>query len=341
VSNRVEDLRDLAQLLDEGKITQREFDLVKDELLEAPVEDWAGSPIEVEALPVEVEALPSGIPLHSNGGRSDDDSPLEAYAEIPEAGADVEPKSDPDWMVFAKQIPQLYWASLGCALLSVFVGGLFAPVAWVTVGVAIVTLVKVKEPSMRWMAWTGLAVGVGFSIIGIGAFGPSGSVDAQSLPETPAAAEELPEIPVGSLGIEFGDLSEGWNALPDPPFILKGIATTPEAGALDSFVYRFDEAALLAGAYNPSDGYVYALMSKTGIRHQSRSNVFLHLCYLLYPGTQDCFDTYIEESGIYGKTAEELSEADHFSSWVFQGNEWRVEIVDDIETIRVLGPPQH
>lgn len=44
--------------------------------------------------------------------------------------------------------------------------------------------------------------------------------------------------------------------------------------------------------------------------------------------------------GVYGKTAEELAEVDHFSSWVFLGNEWRVEVVDEIETIRVLGPLQ-
>ena len=66
----------------------------------------------------------------------------------------------------------------------------------------------------------------------------------------------------------------------------------------------------------------------------------LHLCYLLYPGTQDCFDTFMEMSGVYGKTAEELAEVDHFSSWVFLGNGWRVEVVDEIETIRVLGPLQ-
>lgn len=47
-----------------------------------------------------------------------------------------------------------------------------------------------------------------------------------------------------------------------------------------------------------------------------------------------------DRSGVYGKTAEELAEVDHFSSWVFLGNEWRVEVVDEIETIRVLGPLQ-
>jgi hypothetical protein len=122
--------------------------------------------------------------------------------------------------------------------------------------------------------------------------------------------------------------------------IVTGVTTTPEAGPLDSFLYRFDGAALLAGAYNPTDGYVYALMAKIGIRHDAQSNIFVHLCYLLYPGTQKCLDQFMEESGVYGKTPDELSESEPSTSWTFMGNEWRVQVVDDIETIRVLGPVQ-
>ncbi|MDP9494838.1 MAG: SHOCT domain-containing protein [Actinomycetota bacterium] len=274
MSSRLEDLRELAQLLDEGKITQWEFEVVKTELLEAPIEEWAD---------------------HQDG-----DSEPVAHPAIPEEDRQEEPKPAADWMAYAKQIPPLYWASIGCVLV---------------VGVVVAMIIS---------------------------SGSADSVDPQALADSSAESlsDEPPTNPVGSLGVEFADLTEGWNALPDPPFILKGITTSPEVGALDSFVYRFDDAALLAGAYNPSDGFVYALMARVGIRHESRSNVSLHLCYLLYPGTQDCLDTYMEMSGVYGKTPEELAEADHFSSWVFLDNEWRVEVVNEIETIRVLGPLQ-
>jgi hypothetical protein len=40
VSSRLEDLRDLAVMLDEGKVTQEEYDIVKAELLDAPGEEW-------------------------------------------------------------------------------------------------------------------------------------------------------------------------------------------------------------------------------------------------------------------------------------------------------------
>jgi hypothetical protein len=290
----------------------------------------------VEALPVDGEEwLAEPVPSLNGNGRYST-----ATAVIDETPAEPE-QSDPEWLAFAKAIPPLYWASLGAALLSVFFSGALAQIAWITVGVSIAALVKVKEVSMRWMAWAGLAVGVLFSMIGIFTSGSPGSVEAQPLPQTSSGPQDPEEIPVGSLGIEFADLQKAWNALPDPPYILKGISITPEAGVLDSFMYRFDEAALLAGAYNPDDGYIYALMAKVGIRHEAMSNMYVHLCYLLYPGTQECFDTYIEESGVYGKTPDELSEADHLSSWYYDGNEWRVEITDDIETIRVLGPQQN
>jgi len=343
VSSRVQDLLELAQMLDQGKITQHEYDVVKTELLEAPAEEWAmaGAPMEVEALPVEADPIPAGIPAYSNGGRSHHDETADAEpADIGDGASESETKTDPDWLVFARQIPPLYWASIGAALLSIFFAGSFTPIAWVTGIVAAVALVRVKDQNMRWMAWTGLAVGVIFSMIGIVTSGSAGSVDAAPLANTSAGPEDPAEIPVGSLGVEFSNLEEGWNALPDPPFILRGITTTPEAGVLDSFMYRFDEAALLAGAYNPSDGYIYALMAKTGVNHEARSNMYVHLCYLLYPGTQECFDTYIAESGLYNRTAEEKDESDHAASWQFEGNEWRVEIANDIETIRVLGPQQ-
>jgi hypothetical protein len=327
VSSRLEDLSELARLLDDGKITQREFEVVKTELLEAPVEEWADIPTEVEALIVEeedaeTETLPIGIPL-DEGEPQDGVTPGEA-----------------DWLVFTKQVPQLYWASLSGALLTLFLGGTFPPVAWVAIAVSAFALLRVKDEGMRWMAWAGLTVGVLFSVFGLFNSGAGDEATAQPLPAASAESDTIVEAPEGSLGVEFTDLQEGWNAVPDPPMIVKGVTTAPEAGALDSFLYRFDDAALLAGAYNPSDGFIYALMAKTGVRHEARSNMFVHLCYLLYPGTQDCFDKYVEESGVYGKTPDELSAMEHHSSWVYLGNEWRVDVVDEVETIRVLGPVQ-
>ncbi len=318
MSSRLDDLRDLALMLDEGKITQHEYEVVKTEILAAPADEWAPSAVAVAT--VEPESDVAGE-------------------------ADSEPTEDPesapaDWLTFAKEIPPLYWASVAASLLTVFFGGSLRPMAWITTGVATAALVKVRQPAMRWMAWTGLIVGLAFTAIGLFGSGTAGTVEARPLPSGSSGPQQLDEVPVGSLGIEFGDLIQGWNGVPDPPHILKGISTNPEPGPLDSFLYTFDTGAVLAGAYNPTDGYVYALMAKVNLGDPSFSNFYVHLCYLLYPGTHECFDAYMADSGLYGKTADELSGSGHNSSYQFDGNEWRIEINREVLTLRVLGPRQ-
>ncbi len=314
MSSRIDDLRDLARMLDEGKITQVEYEVVKTEILEAPADEW-GEPTP----PLETAEPGEGI-------------------ETPDVPTD-DSSQPPDWISFAKEIPPLYWSAVGASILTVFFAGSFTPIAWVAVAVSVTALVRVKSRQMRWMAWTGLIVGGVFSAIAVLGGGTAGTVDAGPLPPT-QALQQLDEVPVGSLGVRFGDMTEGWNALPDPPHVLRGFSTNPEPGPLDSFIHTFDSGAILAGAYNPADQYVYALMSKVNLADPDLPNFYVHLCYLLYPGTNECFEAYVEESNVFGKTPDELASADHSASYRFDGNEWRIEVTGDVLTLRVLGPQQ-
>ncbi|MDP9143887.1 MAG: SHOCT domain-containing protein [Actinomycetota bacterium] len=327
MSSRLEDLRGLAQLLDEGKITQKEFEVVKTEILEASPDEWATPGRSIAA-------SPNGETKADSNG-----SAPAAATEVDGAAAETEPPAGPEWLAFIEQIPIVYWAAMGATVVTVLYGGSFAPIAWMTAAFGAYALIENRVVNGRWMAWTGIAAGVLFSLVAIFFSGGNETVSAGP-PALPSGPEVLAEIPVGSLGVRFADIQEGWNELDEPPFILRGISTTPEAGPLDSFIYRFDGGALLAGAYNPSDDYIYALMGKAGLRHEASSSMYLHLCYLLYPGTQECFDAYVEESGVFGMTVDDLSGADHYASWMFDGNEWRLEIADDIQTLRVLGPQE-
>ncbi len=313
MSSRLDDLRDLARMLDEGKITQVEYEVVKTEILEAPADEWGESPTPADT----------------------------AGPEVHDVVIDSEPAEDAadpqDWLSFAKQIPRLYWAAVGASILTVFFAGSFTPIAWATVVVSLVALLRVTIQQMRWMAWTGLVVGGVFSAIGLFGGDTAGTVDAGPLPPT-ETLQQLDEVPVGSLGVRFGDVTEGWNAVPDPPHVLRGFSTNPEPGPLDSFIYTFDSGAILAGAYNPSDGFVYAFMSKVNLADPDLANFYVHLCYLLYPGTNECFEAYVEGSGVFGKAPDELAGQD--ASYRFEGNEWRVEVAGDVLTIRVIGPQQ-
>lgn len=327
VSSRLEDLRDLAQLLDDGKISQSEYELVKKEILEAPSEEWSGNPTS------EVPTAESNGP-HSVGAH---EKSLDA-APVAEVTDDAPPATQPEWIRFVRRTPAIYWAGIGASVITVLLGGSFAPVAWATVVLGGVGIVTKKTRDGRWMSWTAIGLGVVFSMVGL-YFSGEGRI-ASPIAVSAAGPEPSAEIPDESLGVRFAELPDRWNALDKPPYLLKGISTTPEPGPFDSFTYRFDGGSVLAGAYNPSDDFVYALMVRAGVQHEASQTMYVHLCYLLYPGTQECFDSYVKESGIFGKDREDLIGSDHFSSWQFDGNEWLLEIVDNIQTMRVLSPRQ-
>lgn len=263
MSSRLEDLRDLARMLDEGKISQSEYDIVKKELLEASAEEWET---------VEVEA----------GETITSDEPLEEEL-TPAAGV----------LSSLRGIPTTYRAALAGAVLVLVVGGFIATRS-----------------------------------------DAAGSVTA--MPE-PRAASAVTDPPDGSLGIPFVDLAERWNEVDHPPQVTRGITVSPESGHLDSFLHRFDSSAILAGAYDPSDGFVYALMVKASLHDPDISNLYVHLCYLLHPGSQGCLDNFIEEMGMFGRAPADLLGSDLKAAWQFEGHEWDVVITGDVETIRLQG----
>jgi hypothetical protein len=263
MSSRLEDLRDLARMLDEGKISQTEYDIVKTELLEAPAAEW-GSP----------------------GPSTDQDQLTVGDA------SNVEAESGSGWRKAFDRIPKLYrLAGAGAVLVLV----------------------------------------VGFSLAGRSGAAGSVTVEPAALATTSAGPAS------GSLGILLEDLTEGWNAVDDPPLIVEGITTTPEAGRFDSFLHRFDASSILAGAYDPGDGSVYALMVQSGLGNEAIANLYIHLCYLLHPGSQGCLDTFIEATGMFGRSHADLLGTEQAITWEFEEHTWQWDIASEIETIRVQG----
>ena len=268
VSSRIEDLRDLARMLDDGKISQQEYDMVKADLLAAPADEWLLG-VEARGPGPEHEAFDGEETTNESGGRA------------------------ARWPAMIGQIPMVYRAALVGALLVLIVGVFIA----------------------------------------------TGSDAAGTVPASPRteATTAAPSPPVESLGFTMDQLSEGWNQVEHPPRISGGTTTSPEPGPLDSFLHRFNDSAFLAGAFDPSNGYVYALMVRSNLHYESVSNLYVHLCYLLHPGSQPCLDAFIEETGRFGKTTADLIGTEHEAVWEFQGQGWELGIANDIETIRVEG----
>jgi len=69
-------------------------------------------------------------------------------------------------MTEPEKTPGLYLAALGLGIASVFLGGTFGLVAWVTVAVSAWALYSLNVDFRRWMAWTGVALGIVFSFVG-------------------------------------------------------------------------------------------------------------------------------------------------------------------------------
>jgi len=245
-------------MLDEGKISQSEYDIVKTDILEAPPEEWD---------------LPTVV------APPDEDE---------DKGLDDEKVAG--WRGAFDQIPTIYRVAAGGAV---------------------------------------LVLVIGFFLNGSG--GAAGSVNADRATNASTPSSPAPE----SLGIVLEDLADGWNAVPDPPLINGGVMTSPEAGPLDSFLHNFDGSAVLAGAYDPSDGSVYALMARSGLHDESVSSMYVHLCYLLHPGAQECLEAFVEETGTFGRSHADFAGTEHTAEWEFEGQQWQVGIAGDVETIRV------
>jgi hypothetical protein len=244
-------------MLDEGKVTQEEYDKVKAELLDASAEEW--------------------------------EDPVPATIDDDDAEPDLETTGARRGLLAG--IPPIYRLAAVGAVLVLATGALLAA------GGDTAGSVTADRSSIR-------------------AAVPAGPAD-------------------DSLGVLLVDVSTGWNEVGDPPPINGGIMTSPEPGPLDSFLYRFESGAVLAGAYDPSDGSVHALMARASLHDEAAGSLFIHLCHLLQPGAQVCLDSYIEKTGTFGKTHDDLIGTDSNQTWELGDQTWELEIEADVETIRV------
>ncbi|MCI0543272.1 MAG: hypothetical protein L0Z49_02360 [Actinobacteria bacterium] len=189
--------------------------------------------------------------------------------------------------------------------------------------------------------WLGVAAVVVVGLIALVSLWPEQAprvaVD-QTIP--PSAQEDIAAVVApGSLAVELGQVAERWNEVDLTPKIVKGFILHPEVGQFDSFTYRFNESSLLAGAYDPENDYVYAFMASSWLSDEAAPHLSLHLCHLTQPYSQECIDTFITV-GLAGQTLESFVdlETPYETEWKMGEHTWRLEIADNIQTIRVLGP---
>jgi len=151
---------------------------------------------------------------------------------------------------------------------------------------------------------------------------------------TPMNPEPAGEIP-GSLGIHMDEVTDAWNTLEGEPRITKGLTRYNESGEYDTFIYRFGEWGRLAGAYDPETEAVYALLAAGWLTEAPTAQLYLRLCFMVAPYSQECVDSYFEQG--LGETSLEEQETPHRSEWKVADHTWRLEIEENLLTIRVFG----
>jgi hypothetical protein len=150
-----------------------------------------------------------------------------------------------------------------------------------------------------------------------------------------APVDPNPAIP-GSLGIYMDQVAESWNTVETPPEIVKGLTRFSETGEYDTFVYRFGEWGRLAGAYDPANDMIYALMASGYLSKPATSQLYLHVCHLVAPYSPECIDSY-HARGLDGKALTDYAGLPHQSEWTVGEHTWRLQIEGDLFTLRVFG----
>lgn len=295
--------------------------------------------------------------LRDDGGISDEEyedrkDRLLVFAGVPTGGLEEEETVDPPpsgqsgepgapWSdmwppTMRTDLPSAYFLALpliaGLLVLASALGVVSPLVSFLALLALTATLVE----GGRWVT---NAAGVGLVVII--AIGLLGGEDRSSL--TSAGSDNASTAPTpdpaqpGSLGVRLGDLTDLWNSVAEAPDISRGLTLNSEPGQYDSFIYRFGSWGRLAGAYDPSNDSLYALLATGQYRQEATEQLYLHLCFVVHPYSQECIDSYFEK-GLARGTLDDFIDTTHTAEWLLDGLTWRLEIESNVLTIRVLSP---
>jgi hypothetical protein len=156
-------------------------------------------------------------------------------------------------------------------------------------------------------------------------------VVAATIPPPQEPSQDIP----GSLGIHMDEVTDAWNTLEGDPRITKGLTRNNETGEYDTFIYRFGEWGRLAGAYDPDTEALYALLATGWLTEAPTAQLYLRLCFMVAPYSQECVDSYLAEG--LGDVPLTDIESPYRSEWKVADHTWRLDIEENLLTIRVFG----
>jgi hypothetical protein len=225
--------------------------------------------------------------------------------------------------------------ALAAVLLSVFAFFGFLP--WTIAIAAVVLLATTLIEGWRKVTLTGTAVMAIAVVVGVlgSAIDRSPSGAPQPLATVPTTGTER-TAPPGSLGLYMDEVTDRWNSIDGPPEIVRGLTRQTEIGEYHSFIYRFGDWGRLAGAYDPDDEAVHALLATGRLSEAPTSQMYLRLCFMVAPYSPDCLDAY-HEQGLGGANVDNYLDTEYRAEWRVDGHTWRLVIERNVLTLRVFG----
>jgi hypothetical protein len=224
-----------------------------------------------------------------------------------------------------------YKLALCVGVLSILLGGTFGLLAWATVVVAVWALAATKVSARRWMAWTGLGLGVLFSVVNLYVNGHLDAILKNQPDAGLAESYRMVGSPEESLGFNFDVYETRWNFYDEPPTI----GGTPEVvegeDGLDHFRYWIGNRTAVAwGGFEPTTENLYVVGAGTRTDYPLASKMFLHLCAVLHPldneTFNECFSQIANQTRDFDAT--EIHTAEHEASWAYEGHSWLLRLKD-------------
>jgi hypothetical protein len=256
--------------------------------------------------------------------------PPQDILEVEEPESPIEPK----WTL-RRDLSTAYVLAVGIGMILMVVASVIGILPWLLSLTLIALLASTFVQGGRTLVLIGGGVAALVIVVSLVSSLALPSAPEPVVPVTAAPADPHAAI-AGSLGIYMDQVGESWNTVESPPEIVKGLTRFNESGEYDTFVYRFGEWGRLAGAYDPANDMVYALMASGFLSEAATSQIYLHVCHMVAPYSPECIDSY-HQQGLAGKTLTDYAGFPHRAEWMVGEHTWRLQVEGDLLSLRVFG----
>lgn len=312
----------LRRMRKEGRITRDEFEELT-------------RPYQRPAKPTDESAVGGSRPVIDEPSPNLEEGPKATPVQPMDAG-DAHLSARVPRITLRRGLSGTYLAGLAVAAGALMVAALLGAMPWFVSLSAVALLATTLFGGLEMVTRLGAIAVAAIVIIGVlSSLGEEEPLLVPSAVGTLPPQDPFPSVP-GSLDIYMDQVTDLWNSVDSPPRIVRGLTRHNEIGEYDTFLYRFGEWGRVAGAFDPENEVLYALLAAGQFSGEGTDQLYLHLCFMVAPYSQDCIETY-HQVGLDGGSLTDFSGVTHEAEWTLGDHTWRLEIDQNVVTIRIYG----